>query len=480
MQKLWCIALAFGALLPRAYLILKFRSALIESDEAIVGLMARHILRGEAPIFYYGQNYMGSLEAFGAAFLFWILGANPVALKIAPLLFFFGFVVTHYFLALHIADRKIAILATTLVAVSPSFLTIWSLKARGGYMALLMLGTLALLLAARLLRNGYSRLYMALLGLTLGLAWWTHFLSLVYIVPILVMLLLRDERQLLTTKGSLLVAGFLVGSVPFWIFNIANSWEAISITGAQQTEVLNDIGNFLKTGMPMILGARRNWAGRTFFPLVGSISIAILVGSTLMLVWRWFWKPKPPLLEGKSLLLLFLLFFPILFSASGFAWFVNEPRYLLPLYSVLYILILSGVSKESTRIRIGVFVFLVALNLAGTLMTKVEEFTGYTNVESNGALIEFLQQRQIRRVYAPYWIAYRLTFESGEQIICTPPDDDVVRYEPYREMVRNAAKVAYVRLVAPRYRGLHADVKPPKEFASFQIGNYEVFTPGPP
>nr|HMN61443.1 hypothetical protein [Anaerolinea sp.] len=36
----------------------------LNSDEAIVGLMARHILLGERPIFFYGQSYMGSLDAF--------------------------------------------------------------------------------------------------------------------------------------------------------------------------------------------------------------------------------------------------------------------------------------------------------------------------------------------------------------------------------------------------------------------------------
>ena len=40
----------------------------IDGDEAVVGLMARHIaFLGERPVFYYGQPYLGSLEAFSAA-----------------------------------------------------------------------------------------------------------------------------------------------------------------------------------------------------------------------------------------------------------------------------------------------------------------------------------------------------------------------------------------------------------------------------
>src|SRR2546430_759798 len=43
----------------------------LDGDEAVVGLMARHIaFLGERPVFYYGQPYLGSLEAFSSAPLF--------------------------------------------------------------------------------------------------------------------------------------------------------------------------------------------------------------------------------------------------------------------------------------------------------------------------------------------------------------------------------------------------------------------------
>src|SRR5437868_7370075 len=42
-----------------------------DSDEGTLGLMARHIAyRGEYPIFFYGQGYMGSFEAYLGAILF--------------------------------------------------------------------------------------------------------------------------------------------------------------------------------------------------------------------------------------------------------------------------------------------------------------------------------------------------------------------------------------------------------------------------
>ena len=48
-------------------------------DEAIVALMARHILQGERPVFFYGQAYMGSLDAWLIAGLFATKGTMPSA-----------------------------------------------------------------------------------------------------------------------------------------------------------------------------------------------------------------------------------------------------------------------------------------------------------------------------------------------------------------------------------------------------------------
>lgn len=43
----------------------------MDADESIQGLMALHISQGRAfPLFYYGQGYLGSLEAFFVALLY--------------------------------------------------------------------------------------------------------------------------------------------------------------------------------------------------------------------------------------------------------------------------------------------------------------------------------------------------------------------------------------------------------------------------
>jgi hypothetical protein len=472
---IWILLLVAGLYLPKIYLLLKFRSVLIESDEAVVGLMARHILHGEFPIFYYGQNYMGTTEAFVTALLFIPLGATSLALKLVPLLIFSIFLVVHYHLARLVSDQRVAVFATTLVGISPAFLSIWSMKSRGGYMALLLFGTSSLLIAAKILREGYTHRSAVLLGLCMGLAWWTHFLAIVYIVPIFVILLLKNEKQLLSRFGALIIGSFLLGSFPFWIYNIIHSWSSLELAASKQTDFVSDFRSFFGTAVPIFFGVRRNWNRGDLFPLAGLLVLGIFISCCVVLVKRWFIGHPPGEMNGRHLLLSFTLMFPVLFSASGFAWFVDEPRYLISLYSTIYILLL--LAWRTAKARGILILFFLLVNLVGTLVVRVEDFNGYNNLESDDNLITFLNDHHVRAAYAPYWVAYRVTFETGEKIICSPPEDDFVRYRPFLDAVKSVPSAAFIRLVAPRYQGPHSEIRPPQQFIPHRVGNYEVFLP---
>jgi hypothetical protein len=74
--------------------VVLFRSAVFtfweqsyfDSNQAVIGLMAKHLAEGRAfPVFMYGQNYMLGIEAWLAAPIFLVAGASVAALKL-PLL----------------------------------------------------------------------------------------------------------------------------------------------------------------------------------------------------------------------------------------------------------------------------------------------------------------------------------------------------------------------------------------------------------
>jgi hypothetical protein len=78
-SPLW-ICLIVG-LLVRLYLVVHTQGV-IAGDEAVTGIQAEHILHGEWPVYYYGQPYMGSLEAYLLALVFAIVGPSVLALRI--------------------------------------------------------------------------------------------------------------------------------------------------------------------------------------------------------------------------------------------------------------------------------------------------------------------------------------------------------------------------------------------------------------
>src|SRR5262245_54971492 len=60
-------------------------SRFFDSDEAVEGLMARHVLGGEFPLFLWGQRYKGVPEVYLAAAAFRVWPAGIVALKAVTL-----------------------------------------------------------------------------------------------------------------------------------------------------------------------------------------------------------------------------------------------------------------------------------------------------------------------------------------------------------------------------------------------------------
>ena len=116
----WPVVLLGTALLVAA----GFKLALVvqgrvpfNADEAIVALMARHILHGERPIFFYGQAYMGSLDAFLVAAGFRLFGEQVWVIRLVQALIYLGTLITTAALGRRaFASRRVGALAVLLLA----------------------------------------------------------------------------------------------------------------------------------------------------------------------------------------------------------------------------------------------------------------------------------------------------------------------------------------------------------------------------
>ncbi len=133
-----------AALAFRAPLILRGET-LLHSDEAIVGLMAQDIAEGTRfPLYFYGQRYMGALEAYVVA-AFLPLFAKPIhALRAAPAVFFAAMVGVQYLMLTRWLGRRAGLVGAAVLLCGPPMFAQWTISARGAYVENLLWGTLLL------------------------------------------------------------------------------------------------------------------------------------------------------------------------------------------------------------------------------------------------------------------------------------------------------------------------------------------------
>src|SRR3954452_10239907 len=81
------LALLVAVTIVRSAVFVFAPAAHFDSDQAVTGLMAKHLAELRAfPVFWYGQTYMLGVEAWIAAPLMALFGASVTALKLPLLL----------------------------------------------------------------------------------------------------------------------------------------------------------------------------------------------------------------------------------------------------------------------------------------------------------------------------------------------------------------------------------------------------------
>jgi hypothetical protein len=144
-----------------------------DSDEAVEGLMASHVLQGELPAFLWGQNYKGVPEVYLAAAVFAVTGPSVIALKSVTLACFALFVCLQYVLVERLFSRAIAWMATAFLVFCPPSLVLWSLSANAEVVMTLLAGTV-MCLGIDVWRRTGSRAAFLAAAAAAGFGLWVH------------------------------------------------------------------------------------------------------------------------------------------------------------------------------------------------------------------------------------------------------------------------------------------------------------------
>ena len=440
----------------------------IDADEAIVGLMALNIPR-ELPAFFWEQHYLGSLEAFAAALVFAIVGPSNAALKVVPALFSLAFIGLVYLSARRAFGVGPALLAALYLALPPSFLAVWSVKARGGYAELLALGQLFLLLCQILADRGGSRATATavLAGFVGGLALWTHPLAVVYLAAGVLYVGLSLRRSLRPSTIAVGVVGFGAGLLPAIAYNLAEGFPSLRYAaggGTAPGSALVNLWGLGRYGAPVLAGLAEGTASKTLLdadwpgrPGSSAILTALLLGLVVFVLWSHrrallaLIDPHGDPRERRAApFLLVILFVPLVVAVSRFADLWAEPRYALPAYSAipLFTALAWRLRRRSRPLFAGVVALVLGVNVMSLATSDfrlaLPTSAGASTQANRAELIDYLLARDLTRIYTEYWIGYPLAFESRERIIPAIRSGGFDRRQSYGHQVWITADPAFV------------------------------------
>jgi len=490
------------------------------ADEAIVALMARHITQGQLMAFFYGQSYMGSFDAILVALFFELFGESVWVIRLVQSLLYLGTVATTIMIGARLlgSSRK-ALYAGLLVALPPVNVTLYTTVSLGGYGEMLLMGNLLLLGGLRLLDeplwegslSSNGRLFgWFFWSVGAGLAFWVIGLSLVYTIPVLLILFWevlqtsKTQKAIIFIFGIVVVLGFLAGSAPWWISAVVTGNGSIlsELLGGAIADVNSNISllkplirirNLLVFGGTVIMGLRPPWGIAWLmlplipFVLIFWVAVIIFSGNQVL-------KSR-----NRGFVLLFLVGF-VLSLGFTLSPYGDDPsgRYFLPLILPMAILgsdLISRGGRGNILIESGLLAMVLIFNLGGTLQSRLTNPPGLTTQFDPVAqvdqrytreLLTFLEDQNIKTGYSNYWVSYPVAFLSEEQIIFSPRlpyhqdfryTDRDDRYRPYTEKVERSDQIAYI---VTRHPALEVYLR--ERFAEFgisweekRIGDYTVY-----
>lgn len=447
-----------------------------DADEAVVGLMAGDVLDGNFEAFFWGQEYGGAQEAFVVAGLLAVGLPDLVALKAAPMLLFAGAAVLVWRIARRLlpdrddphrdqangadetdgadanglgkgSNEWAARVAGALFWATPAGGVWMSTKERGFYGVSLVVGLLAVLLALRLDERWTTRDAVAL-GAVAGAGWYASpqagYLVIPAVVWLAVRVLRRGEWRAVGRSAPWMAAAGVVAAAPWLVANAGTGFASLSTPpGFPGTGHLERLELFFRRGLPVALGARSAvvpaWIAAPFGQALYLACLGASVAAVVLAV------RKRARLGAWALVIGGVLLYPMLFAFFPSSFTVNDARYVTLLMPLVALLAAMAVARLAVPLSVALVAGVLAVSVVGVADTVDAEGTpGLWDVSPGdaGPLVAALRDRDVDLVFADYWIAHRLAFETDERVIASP--FEFVRHPPYEEAVRGAPRPAYV------------------------------------
>ncbi len=396
-----------------------------KADAAILGIMANDIANQTAfPLVYYGQGYMGSIEAWITAPLFFITGPTWWGLSFAPILVSTLGIFAFYLLGKSAAGSQATGYIAALLWAAPSFApSFYNVTPRGCYPEVVCGGALILWFATENWKGErISPVVCALFGFLMGILIWTSLLSAPFVITALLFLFFSDRKNIMNISNIAVIAGMLTGAIPFWM---TISHLALSDTGSFS------VTNFSERTMALWFTYKRLFLlyPKMTPPAIISISGWIALGlSSVSLLTLFFIcfrdfrksaddvaRPAGPNFKTAPVLV-FLIMFLLIYLLDEKS-LLRQSRYLLPLIVPLYIAVAITARRIWTISRL-MATSMVVIIITASIASNSWAFSRLTRESSDeikltDRIMSDMEKTGLKSlVWIDYERAHRLAFEA--------------------------------------------------------------------
>lgn len=530
---------------------------LLDSDEAIFGLMTIHASRGELCAFYWGQDYLGSFQALVALPFTLLFGATPLTMRITAMVEGLVILILWKWILEKWNRPGVWVMFGLIFSIASEYLINGMLRSRGGIETLL-LGSLIVWYATRYFTL-QQPIYRASLewfgfGLLIGISWWTSQFTLFFILPTVMMIFFKNNpcqfwEEIQTTDREsrrkwigVLFLWILYGSTLFLLFARASVYHGSKISDClfeyrgwlifshalmyflilltsralkfslwplclgggvligylptlvviltkeylyniSNLQPLQDILVNLRSLLLLESGAITGLQDLKLIslgvPLLVGMGVTVLFAASVFWLFSQFirilWKEKRfPVFEAFTgfVFLLVLFIIPLMENVTE-----NVLRYTLSGVFFLHLMLAFLLSRLWQLHRGGavlILIMLLGVNLNSNLKRPKAAVNGSSMVlQDDQQLIEFLLDRDIHFASTSlnsarygYWVAYRLTFASKEQLIVYPVFH-TSRIDRYRLLLQQADRCAIITQFPESVEGVFMENQVPYQIQRF-------------
>ena len=479
------LALAGVACLAAALVILRTLPLLafeliFDSDQAIVGLMAKHLSEGRTfPLFFYGQNYMLGVQAWMAAPFYWIGGPTLAMLRMPLALVNVAVAVV---LIVAIARRGMRpahafVAALPFVATPPAMsaelmftlgasvepflyvLCLWALRRRpAAFGALACFGILHREFTV------FALSAFAVAGWHDWRAWRVAGFARAGAAFASVWLVVNQLKQRINTYGpggGVESTGSLLLQVETVLKRLSFDWDGY----------VGRLGDVVSRGLPDVFGAGPR--PLTDFTIRSTMSqgrdwaALLLAAALLTAIVRLLWsarRPAQPGGEGRPFFLYLVLVGAGTLLAYGLGGGLPVGSRIVLAYVLFVLLVPVGVlawffqreAGGAWRAGVAMAVTIWATSNVWDNGRLLHEYVTNPPRNHHRVMANYLVARGVTHGRAVYWDAYVITFLSRERVIVTP--EEVIRISAYKADVDAHADRAVTLIRQPCDRGAVVDV----------------------